>query len=156
MVLASVVLLSGCAGSEETPGESGLATFPAATAAAPPAPSAAATASPSATTMDAGTKKACTALLASVKKSEQRINKAEKIGGPAGHIAVGAEYLASSAEMSAQTRGVTDPEVMDAAGKVSKQMTALDAAWQKNPGKKPSEKALNSAVADLKAACTAG
>ena len=156
MLLASVALLGGCAESGETSEDSGLADFPAATATTPPAPSAPAKPGPSATTLDAGTRKACTALLASIKKSDQRITKAEKIGPPAGHIAVGAEYLASSAEVSAQTRGVTDPKVRDAAGKVSEQMTALDASWQKKPGKKPSEKALNSAVADLKAACTAG
>lgn len=151
LLVSSVTFMAGCAGSSGESTGAGPATNPATTAAsAPVAPG------PSATTLDAATKKACEALLASIKDSDKKVAAAEKIGGPVGYVAVGAEYLAASADLSARSRGVTDAEVKDAADKVGDEMTALDEAWQKNPGKKPSEKALTSAVTELKSACAAG
>lgn len=74
------------------------------------------------------------------------------IGGSVGHVAVGAAYIAGSAGMSAAVARATAAQVGEAAGKVSDEMKTLDEAWQGKPAKKPSEKALSSAVADLKTA----
>jgi hypothetical protein len=104
--------------------------------------------------LDAATKKACTTLFAAIKDNDKKVAEAEKIGGPVGHVAVGAQYLAGAADLYAKSLEATETKVMDAAGKVGDEMTALDAAWQKNPKKKPSEAALNKSIDELKAACT--
>lgn len=151
MPAIAMMVLTGCG----EPEKSTTASAPTTTTTSAAPASAAAAPSPSVTTLDAATKKGCTALLASIKETDKQVAETEKIGGPVGHVAVGAAYIAGSAELSASSIGITDLKVREAAGKVGDEMSALDEAWQKNPGKKPSEKALNSAIAELKAACAA-
>ncbi|GIE33716.1 hypothetical protein Ait01nite_067610 [Actinoplanes italicus] len=144
----AVAALSACTPTEKKSTET----------AAPPAAPAASAAAPVETSLapvglDAATKKACTTLFAAIKDNDKKVAEAEKIGGPVGHVAVGAQYLAGAADLYAKSLDATETKVMDAAGKVGDEMTALDGAWQKNPKKKPSEAALNKSIDELKAAC---
>jgi hypothetical protein len=151
--IAAIAALSACTPAEKKSTEAAApapATSAAGAASAPPA----AAASQAPVGLDAKTKKACTTLFAAIKDNEKKVDKAEKIGGPVGYVAVGAQYLAGAADMYAKSLDATETKVMDAAGKVGDEMTALDAAWQKNPKKKPSEAALVKSVDELKAACT--
>jgi hypothetical protein len=143
----AVAALSACTPAEKKSTE---AAAPAAGTASAPAP---AETSQDPVGLDAATKKACTTLFAAIKDNDKKVAEAEKIGGPVGYVAVGAQYLAGAAELYAKSLDATETKVMDAAGKVGDQMTALDAAWQKNPKKKPSEAALNKSIDELKAAC---
>jgi hypothetical protein len=132
----AVAALSACTPAEKKSTE---AAAPAAGTASAPAP--------------AETSQAPVGLDAATKNNDKKVAEAEKIGGPVGYVAVGAQYLAGAAELYAKSLDATETKVMDAAGKVGDQMTALDAAWQKNPKKKPSEAALNKSIDELKAAC---
>jgi hypothetical protein len=150
IIVSSVIAaaaLSACTPAEKKPTEAAAPAAPATSAAAPVETSQAPLG------LDAATKKACTTLFAAIKDNDKKVAEAEKIGGPVGYVAVGAQYLAGAADLYAKSLDATEPKVMDAAGKVGDEMTALDAAWQKNPKKKPSEAALNKSIDELKAAC---
>lgn len=112
-------------------------------------------ASPAAAGLDAATKKACDDLLDAVKETAAAVAKAEKIGPPAGHFAVGAAYQAGSAQLAAASIGGTDKRVLAAVDQVSQAMQDLDAAQQEDPEGKPSKAKLKAAVAELKDACAA-
>ncbi|MEU7907501.1 hypothetical protein [Actinoplanes sp. NPDC049118] len=140
--------MSGCTPEEDPPAAAAQAPSAAAGAPSPAAPS------PSSVGLDATTKKVCENLLDAVKETAANVAKAEKIGPPAGHFAVGAAYLAGSAQMSADSIGGTDERVQAAADRVSTAMSDLDAAQQKDPEGKPSKAKLKAAVTELKAACS--
>jgi hypothetical protein len=136
--------MSGC-----TPEDAPVAKAPTAAAGA----SSAAAPAPSSIGLDAATKKACAELLAAVKETASSVAKAEDIGPPAGHFAVGAAYQAGAAQLATSSRGSTDERVQAAVDKVSTAMTDLDAAQQKDPRGKPSKAKLKAAVTELKATC---
>ncbi|GAA1582557.1 hypothetical protein [Actinoplanes couchii] len=146
--VAAVALISACDPATESKDAAGT-TAPAGQASAP------AEVASTAPTVDEATKKACTELLAAIEDTAKRVAAAEKIGPPAGHIAVGAEYIAGSADLSAKSIGAS-PVVADAATEVAGAMDALDEAYQKDPDKKPSKTALNKAVTGLETACGEG
>jgi hypothetical protein len=150
--IIAIAALSACTPAEKKSTEAA-APAPATSAAGGASAPATAAASEAPAGLDDKTKKACTTLFAAIKDNEKKVAKAEKIGGPVGYVAVGAQYLAGAAELYAKSLDATATEVSDAASKVGDEMTALDAAWQKNPKKKPSEAALDKAVGELRAAC---
>jgi hypothetical protein len=139
--------MSGCTPKKDPPAAAAKA--PSAAAGAPSA----AAPSPSNTGLDAATKKVCAELLAAVKQTSASVAKAEKIGPPAGHYAVGAAYLAGAAQLAASSIGTTDERIQAAVDEVSNAMTDLDKAVQEDPRGKPSKAKLKAAVTELKQAC---
>jgi hypothetical protein len=131
------------------------ATEPKAAPVAPTAASAPAAVTTQASTApadDAATKTACTKLIKAVNETAKQAAASEKIGPPAGYIAVSTQYIAGSTAMSAYSIGAA-PEVAAAADKVKAAMDELDEAWNANPKKAPSKAKLDAAVKELKAAC---
>ncbi|SDS79891.1 hypothetical protein [Actinoplanes derwentensis] len=143
--VAMVALIGACDSATESTDTAG-------TPASPAVPAEAASAAP---TVDEATKKACTELLAAIDDNAKLVAEAEKIGPPAGHIAVGAQYIAGSMDLYAKAIGA-GPAVTEAASKVADEMDALDKAYQKNPDKKPSKADLAEAITGLEAACGQG
>ncbi|MFG2052989.1 hypothetical protein ACGFI9_03075 [Micromonospora sp. NPDC048930] len=118
---------------------------------------AAATAQPSATgaTMSDATKTACTTISKDIDAALAKVATAEKIGPPAGHLAVSAQFSAGAAGLYAHT--FTDSTaVNDAAKQVATAMSDLADAYAKDPKAKPGRAALDGAVTQLKTACAAG
>jgi hypothetical protein len=148
--LLVVAAVSGCNSTTE-PEATSTGAAPVATTAAPPEPSSAA---PTPAEMDAATKQACTKLLKAVKDTAKQVADSEKIGPPAGHIAVSAAYIAGATEITAYSIGVNEP-VGTAAGKVEAAMSDLDKKWNENPKKDPSKAELKAAVKELETACAA-
>jgi hypothetical protein len=126
----------------------------------PSTPSAAPTASspapPENTTSDAAddaaTAKACADFKKDLKDNAAKVAKAEKIGPPAGHIAVSAQWLAASTAIIAHSIGANET-VSTAADNVEKEMTALSEAYSDSADAKPSKKKLEAAIKELDAAC---
>ncbi|HWS37502.1 MAG TPA: hypothetical protein VN408_32825 [Actinoplanes sp.] len=141
--VAVVALISACDSASDT--DQGGVAAPASAA----APTEVASTAPA---VDEATKKACTELLASIEDNLKLVAETEKIGPPAGHIAVGARYIAASADIYAKSIGAA-PAVTDAASAVADEMDAMDKAWQKNPDKKPSKTELKKAITELQATC---
>ena len=150
VIVLSVLVLAALTACEKATESGSAAPAPTSTTAsvAAPAPSATAAANDEATT------KACTELLKAVKKNTKDVAESEKIGPPAGYIAVSTQYIAGSTAMKAYSIGAND-EVSAAADKVSAAMDDLDEAWNANPKKAPSKAELNAAVKDLETACSA-
>jgi hypothetical protein len=122
--------------------------------AAPAATSAAPADSPAADPADAAaTAKACTDIKADLKDNASKVAKAEKIGPPAGHIAVSAQWTAGSTAIIAHSIGANEA-VSTAADKVQKEMMDLGDAYNESAGAKPSKKKLEAAVKELDAACS--
>ena len=103
---------------------------------------------------DAVTAKACEDIKKDIKDNAQKVAKAEKIGPPAGHIAVSAQWTAGSAAVIAHSIGANDA-VSAAADEVQKEMMGLGDAYDKSADATPSKKKLEAAIADLNAACSA-
>lgn len=115
--------------------------------------------SPSATpdgaaAMDADTRTACTTLSGDIETTMAKVTEAEKIGPPAGHSAVSAQYSAGAAGLYAHmfTPSAT---VDDAAKQVATAMSDLADKYATAPGEKPSKTTLNTAIKQLTAACAA-
>jgi hypothetical protein len=120
--------------------------------AAPTAPSAAPADSPTAAAADdAATVKACADIKKDLKDNATKVAKAEKIGPPAGHIAVSAQWIAGSTAIIAHSIGANET-VSAAADKVQKEMTDLSDAYD-SADAKPSKKKLDAAIKELDAAC---
>ena len=83
-----------------------------------------------------------------------KIAKAEKIGPPAGHIAVSAQWIAGSAAVIAHSIGANDA-VSAAADTVQQEMMNLGDAYNKSANAKPSKTKLEAAIKELTAACSA-
>lgn len=104
----------------------------------------------------AGADPACATISASIKAAVAKVGEAEKIGPPAGHSAVSAEYSAGAATLYADMIPATAP-VGEAAKQVATAMSDLADTYATDPAKKPSKKALNAAIERFEAACdTAG
>jgi hypothetical protein len=144
--IAAVVAVSGC---DPQPAAEGSANSTAATA---PAASSAAPATTAAN--DAGTVKACEDMKKDIKENAAKVAKAAKIGPPAGHIAVSAQWTAGSAAIIAHSIGANET-VGAAADAVQKEMGNLSDAYNESAGAKPSKKKLEAAIKELDAACSA-
>ncbi|MFG1607751.1 hypothetical protein [Actinoplanes sp. NPDC049265] len=121
----------------------------------PPAPAPATTsaAAPSSSADDAATREACAAIKTDLKDNEAKVAKAEKIGPPAGHIAVSAQWTAGSTAVLAHSIGASDA-VSAAADEVQREMQELSDKYNESAKAKPSRKKLEAAVAKLTAACS--
>ena len=152
LTVATAIAMAGC-GPQDT-------TAPAAVASAPaPATSPAtvpATTAPATTAAanKAATMKACGELKKDLKDNAARVADAKKIGPPAGHIAVSAQWAAGSTAVIAHSIG-TDPAVSAAADKVEKEMMVLSDKYNASGRAKPSEAKLAAAIKELTAACAA-
>jgi len=121
------------------------------------APVVAATTAPATTAppaKDAATEKACTDIKADIKDNAAKVAKAEKIGPPAGHIAVSAQWTAGSTAVIAHSIGANDA-VSAAADKVQKEMFAVGEEYNKSAKAKPSKQKLDAAIKELDTACAA-
>ncbi|MEV4539757.1 hypothetical protein AB0J82_38890 [Asanoa sp. NPDC049518] len=144
MAVAALIAMSGCNPAEP---------------ADPPAPTVAPTDTASAlppnnAADDEVTAKACDDIKKDIEDNADKIAKAEKIGPPAGHIAVSAQWMAGSAQVIAHSIGAND-SVSAAADKVQQEMADLGEATNKSADAKPSKKDLEAAVKELNAACSA-
>ena len=149
-VLAATVL-AGCDDGGDDTASDAAPTTPAASSAAP-APSL----EPSVPAgLDEATKTACANLDKDIKAAQKQIAEAEKIGPPAGHLAVSAQYSAGAAKLYVHMIGI-DGTVNTAAEKVTTAMTGLADEYMKDPKKKPSKAPLTEAVKELTTACAAG
>ena len=136
-VLATAFALAGC-GSSTT------------TAAPSTAPASGAATATSAAKADSTA--ACTALGADIADTLAKVADAEKIGPPAGHNAVSAQYSAGAAVLYAHMIDASQA-VNDAAMQVATAMSNLADTWAKAPKDKPSTAALTTAIDKLKAVC---
>ncbi|MEV7630159.1 hypothetical protein [Actinoplanes sp. NPDC089786] len=149
--IATVLALSGC-DTQSDADTSAPAPAPAASSAAPAdtAPS-----SPAAeATNDAATVKACENIQKDIKDNAKKVAKAEKIGPPAGHIAVSAQWIAGSAAVVAHSIEANE-KVSAAADEVQKEMRTLSDEYNESAKAKPSKKKLDTAIKNLTAACSA-
>ncbi|GIF47328.1 hypothetical protein DFJ67_6854 [Asanoa ferruginea] len=103
---------------------------------------------------DAATAKACDDIKKDIADNADKVGKAEKIGPPAGHIAVSAQWVAGSAAVIAHSIGANE-QVSAAADKVQQEMAALSEAYNKSADAKPSKKKLEAAIKELTTACSA-
>ncbi|SNS93975.1 hypothetical protein SAMN05421812_102438 [Asanoa hainanensis] len=147
VTITALVALSGC-GTETKSEETASSPAPAATSAAPT------TVPTTAPAIDAITAQACADIKKDVKDNADKIAKAEKIGPPAGHIAVSAQWIAGSAAVIAHSIGA-NATVSAAADKVQQEMMTLGEETNKSARAKPSRKALDAAVAEFNTACSA-
>jgi hypothetical protein len=104
--------------------------------------------------MDAATESACAAIDKDIQAALKKVAAAEKIGPPAGHSAVSAQYSAGAASLYANAF-TTSTTVNDAVKQVATAMSDLADTWAKAPKKAPSKASLNTAVKQLGTACSA-
>ena len=149
LAIAAMIAMAGC---DPQPSTESSATTPAPAASAA-APAASDSTPAQDTAADAATLKACKDLKKDIKDNATKIAKAEKIGPPAGHIAVSAQWAAGSTAVIAHSIGANEA-VSTAADKVQNEMMALSDATNKSAAK-PSKKKLDAAISDLNAACSA-
>ena len=143
LAIAAVIATSGC---DPQPSSAKSTTSP--------APVASATVPAKSTADEAAIAKTCNDLKNDIKDNAAKIAKVEKIGPPAGHIAVSAQWTAGSTAIIAHSIGA-DETVSAAADKVQKEMMALGDEYNKSASAKPSKKKLEAAIKDLNAACSA-
>nr|WP_296072389.1 hypothetical protein [uncultured Actinoplanes sp.] len=145
--IAGVVAMTGCDPQPASEKSTSLPA-PAASSAAP------ATSAPDKPANDAATVKACADIRKDIKDNASKVAKAEKVGPPAGHVAVSAQWIAGSAAVIAHSIGANEA-VSAAADKVQKEMAELSDAYNKSADARPSKKKLDAAIKDLNAACSA-
>lgn len=97
-------------------------------------------------------KAACTAITNDIDTAMKNVADSEKIGPPAGHSAVSAQYSAGAAALYVSTIDAS-PAVSDAGKQVATAMSDLADKWATNPKEAPSKAALDTAVKQLKTAC---
>ncbi|MCG5446023.1 hypothetical protein NIE79_004587 [Micromonospora sp. NIE79] len=114
----------------------------------------AATTAPSTAGNDAATVKACADIKKDIKDNAAKVTKAEKIGPPAGHFAVSAQWAAGSVAILAHAIGANEA-VTAASEKIQNEMMALSDAYNKSADAKPSKKALEAAIKELDSTCSA-
>lgn len=120
------------------------------------APATAASAGPDGgSAMSADAKAACTRIKGDIKGALAKVAEAEKIGPPAGHSAVSAQYSAGAAGLYVHTF-TSSAAVNDAAKQVATAMTELADKYAANPRTKPSTAALDTAVKQVETVCAAG
>jgi len=148
VAIAAVVAMSGC---DPQPASDGATTPPPAPTASSAAP---ATSAATDTAIDAVTAKACDDIKKDIEDNADKIAKAEKIGPPAGHIAVSAQWTAGSAAVIAHSIGA-NATVSAAADTVQQEMMNLGEEYNKSAKAKPSKQKLEAAIKKLTVACSA-
>ncbi|MEU4555239.1 hypothetical protein EV382_2753 [Micromonospora violae] len=149
--VAAAIAMSGC---DPQPKSEGAATSPSPAAASASPTGGAETTPTSAAANDAATVKACTDIKKDITDNAAKITKAEKIGPPAGHFAVSAQWAAGSVAILAHAIGANEA-VTAASEKIQNEMMSLSDAYSKDADAKPSKKALEAAIKELDAACSA-
>jgi hypothetical protein len=145
----AVIVVAGCNPDNDSPGDSAKASGGSAAA----TPSTTSSATPSgAAAMDADTKIACTTISGDIETTKAKVAKAEKIGPPAGHSAVSAEYSAGAATIYAHMFNA-DTNVSNAAKQVATAMSDLADEYATAPKKAPSKTTLDTAIKQFNAAC---
>src|SRR4051794_30519369 len=139
VLIAAVIAMAGC---DPQSGSAASAT----SAAAAPTTAAAPTA-------DAATAKACDAIKKDIKDNATKVAKAKKMGPPAGHIAVSAQWIAGSATITEHSIGANDRGTA-AAESVQQAMSELSDEYNKSSSAKPSTAKLDAAIKKLNAACS--
>ncbi|MEU5963346.1 hypothetical protein ABZ777_19230 [Micromonospora parva] len=151
VAVAAAIATAGCDPQPEST-DTATSSSPAASSAAPTAGAATTAASPAAD--GAATAKACADIKKDIKDNATKIAEAEKIGPPAGHFAVSAQWAAGSVAILAHSMGANEA-VTAASEKVQNEMMGLSDAYSKSADAKPSKKALEAAVKELDTACSA-
>ncbi|GLZ62380.1 MULTISPECIES: hypothetical protein [Micromonospora] len=151
VAVAAALAASGC---DPQPKSEDAATSPSpvASSAAPTGGAATTAANPAAN--NAATVKACTDIKKDIKDNATKVAEAEKIGPPAGHFAVSAQWAAGSVAILAHSMGANEA-VTTASEKVQNEMMGLSDAYNKSADAKPSKKALEAAIKELDTACSA-
>ncbi|MET7865239.1 hypothetical protein [Micromonospora taraxaci] len=98
--------------------------------------------------------KACADIKKDIKDNATKIAKAEKIGPPAGHFAVSAQWAAGSVAILAHSMSANEA-VTAASEKIQNEMMSLSDAYNKSADAKPSKKALEAGIKELDTACSA-
>ncbi len=143
----AMIVMSGCGDDEDTPSAGSAAPSAPAATSVPPV-------TPAPVGLDEATRKTCTTAEKDITAALKEVAEAEKIGPPAGHSAVSAQYSAGAATL--YTHAFTNSDEVNSAVKgVATEMTDLADAWAKAPGKAPSRADLTAARDKLKAACAA-
>lgn len=145
---AALIIMSGCT----SDGDDTSAAEPAGSS-APPVVST--PPSPAPVGLDEATRTTCAAAEKDITTALKEVAKAEKIGPPAGHSAVSAQYSAGAATLYTHAFTSSD-EVNGAVKAVATEMGDLADTWAKAPKKAPSKADLTAAQGKLKAACAAG
>ncbi len=141
----AMIVMSGCDDDKPSAGPAA-PSAPAATSVPPVTPAPAG--------LDEATRKTCATAEKDITAALKEVAEAEKIGPPAGHSAVSAQYSAGAATL--YTHAFTSSDEVNAAVKgVATAMTDLADTWAKAPGKAPSKADLTTARDKLKAACAA-
>lgn len=147
LAVAAAIAMSGC---DPQPKSEGTATSP-----SPAASSAAPTTTATSTAAnDAATVKVCADIRKDIKDNATKVTEAEKIGPPAGHFAVSAQWAAGSVAILAHSIGANEA-VTAASEEIQNEMMGLSDAYNKSAKAKPSKKALEAAIKDLDTACSA-
>lgn len=144
----ALIAMSGCTEGNDTPSAGSAETSAPATTAPP-------SLTPTAAGLDAATKTACTAAEKDITSALKEIAETEKIGPPAGHLAVSAQYSAGAASLYVHAFTDND-QVNDAVEGVATAMTDLADIWAEAPEKVPSTTDLTTAQKILTTACAAG
>lgn len=124
-------------------------------------PRGAASASPTATTSPSGsgaaldptTKTACSNVKGDIDTTLTKVADAEKIGPPAGHLAVSAQYSAGAAGIYAHIMENIDQKVDQSADQVATALSDLGEKYATPPNGTPDKTALNNAITQFKTAC---
>ncbi|MEU5785167.1 hypothetical protein [Micromonospora lupini] len=151
LAVAAAIAVSGC---DPQPESEGTAASPSTVASSAAPTGGAATTATSAAANDAATVKACADIKKDIKDNAAKVTKAEKIGPPAGHFAVSAQWAAGSAAIVAHSIGANEA-VTAASDKIQNEMMGLSDAYNKSADAKPSKKALEAAIKELDTACSA-
>ncbi|MDX5460765.1 hypothetical protein NJF46_23795 [Micromonospora tulbaghiae] len=142
----AMIVMSGCGDDDKPSAGPAAPSAPAATSVPPVTPAPAG--------LDEATRKTCAKAGKDITAALKEVAEAEKIGPPAGHSAVSAQYSAGAATL--YTHAFTSSDEVNAAVKgVATAMTDLADTWAKAPGKSPSKADLATARDKLKAACAA-
>ena len=150
LAVAAAIAMSGC---DPQPESEGTATSPS-PAASSAAPTGGAATTPTSTAAnDAATVKACADIKKDIKDNAAKVTEAEKIGPPAGHFAVSAQWAAGSVAILAHSIGANEA-VTAASEKIQNEMMSLSDAYNKSAKAKPSKKALEAAIKELDTACS--
>lgn len=150
LIMAAMVV-AGCNGGDNSAGDSAKSGGGNAAATAQPTPT---SATPSdAPAINADNKTACTNISGEVETTMAKVSDAEKIGPPAGHSAVSAQYSAGATSIYVHMFTASG-EVNDAAEQVATAMSDLADKWATAPKKAPSKANLDTAIKQLKAACS--
>lgn len=142
-VVMAVLVVAGCTHSAGDSTKSGSRNAPA---------TAQPSASKGASAMRADTKAVCTTASGDIEAWMAKVAEAEKIGPPAGHSAVSAQYSAGAATLYTHTF-TADTKVNDAVKQVATAMSDLADKYATAPKVAPDKGSLVSAINQFKTVC---